>query len=56
VIVRIAYVYQRVQAKELEHEIYQIDDQIDIKITGIISAVVSAHVGLGGLGIYLAYE
>jgi DegV family protein with EDD domain len=56
VIVRIAYVDQSIQAKELEHEIFQIDDQIDIKITGVISAVVSAHVGLGGLGIYLAYE
>jgi DegV family protein with EDD domain len=56
VIVRIAYVDQSIQAKELEHEIYQIDDQIDIRITGVISPVVSAHVGLGGLGIYLAYE
>ncbi len=56
VIVRIAYVDQSIQAKELEHEIYRIDDSIDIKITGVISAVVSAHVGLGGLGIYLAYE
>jgi DegV family protein with EDD domain len=56
VIVRIAYVDQSIQAKELEHEIYRIDDSIDIKITGVISPVVSAHVGLGGLGIYLAYE
>lgn len=56
VIVRIAYVDQSIQAKELEHVIYQIDEQIDIKITGVISPVVSAHVGLGGLGIYLAYE
>lgn len=56
VIVRIAYVDQSIKAKELEHEIYRIDEKIDVKITGVISAVVSAHVGLGGLGIYLAYE
>lgn len=55
VIVRIAYVDRSTQAKELEHEIYQINNEIDIRITGVISAVVSAHVGLGGLGIYLAY-
>lgn len=56
VIVRIAYVDRSVEAKELEHEIYQLGDKISVKITGVISPVVSAHVGLGGLGVYLAYE
>ncbi|MCR3906177.1 MAG: DegV family protein [Tenericutes bacterium] len=56
VIVRIAYVDRSVQAKELEHEIYQLGENIDVKITGVISPVISAHVGLGGLGIYLANE
>lgn len=56
VIVRIAYVDQLEQAKQLEHDIYQLGDQVEVKITGHISAVVSAHVGLGGLGVYLAHE
>lgn len=56
VIVRIGYVDQSIGAKELEHEIYQANQDVDIKIVGMISPVVSAHVGLGGLGIYLAYE
>jgi len=56
VVVRIAYVDRATEAKELEQEIYQLGDNIHVKITGIISPVISAHVGLGGLGIYLAYE
>jgi len=56
VIVRIAYVDRSIEAKELEHDIYQLGDQVSVKITGVISPVVSAHVGLGGLGVYLAYE
>jgi DegV family protein with EDD domain len=56
VIVRIGYVDQSIGAKELEHEIFQANPDVDIKIVGVISPVVSAHVGLGGLGIYLAYE
>ncbi|PKK98886.1 MAG: DegV family protein [Tenericutes bacterium HGW-Tenericutes-2] len=52
-IVRIAYVDKSVEAKMLEHEIYQIGENVSVKITGIISPVVSAHVGPGGLGIYL---
>lgn len=56
VVVRIAYVDRSTEAKQLEHEIYQLGDKVHVKITGVISPVVSAHVGLGGLGIYLAYE
>lgn len=53
VIVRIAYVDTQVQAKELEHQIYQLGENVSVSITGVISPVISAHVGLGGLGIYL---
>ena len=56
VIVRIAFVDRSIEAKELEHNIYQLGDRISVKITGVISPVVSAHVGLGGLGVYLAYN
>ena len=56
VTVYIAYVDRSVEAKELEHAIYQLGDNITVKITGVISPVVSAHVGLGALGIYLTNE
>jgi fatty acid-binding protein DegV len=56
VCVYIAYVDRSLEAKELEHELYQLGEQIRVKITGVISPVVSAHVGLGGLGIYLSNE
>ncbi len=56
VIVRIAYVDRSTEAKLLEHEIAQLGEQISVKITGVISPVVSAHIGLGGLGVYLANE
>jgi len=56
VVVRIAYVDRATEAKELEHELFQLGDKVHVKLTGIISPVISAHVGLGGLGIYLSYE
>jgi fatty acid-binding protein DegV len=56
VVVRIAYVDRATEAKELEHELFQLGDKVHVKLTGIISPVISAHVGLGGLGIYLGYE
>lgn len=56
VIVRIAFVDRSIEAKELEGEIFQLGENVSVKITGVISPVVSAHVGLGGLGVYLAYE
>ena len=56
VVIRIAYVDRSTQAKQLEHELFQLGQHIKIKITGVISPVVSAHVGLGGLGIYLTNE
>lgn len=56
VIVRIAFVDHSVEAKELEHKIFQLGEQVNVMLTGIISPVISAHVGLGGLSVYLAYE
>lgn len=53
VVVRIAYVDTRSTAKELEHMIFQLGEKVSVSITGVISPVVSAHVGLGGLGVYL---
>jgi DegV family protein with EDD domain len=55
VIIRIGYVDTSVQAKELEHEIFQLGEGIDVALTGYISPVIAAHVGLGGLGVYLTY-
>ena len=52
-VVRIAYVDNSATAKELEHMIFQLGDDVSVSITGVISPVVSAHVGLGGLGVYL---
>jgi DegV family protein with EDD domain len=56
VVVRIAYVDRSTEAKILEHELFQFGENVTIKITGVISPVVSAHVGLGGLGIYITNE
>lgn len=56
VTVYIACVDRSIEAKELEHELVQLGEQVHTKLTGIISPVVSAHVGLGGLGIYLSNE
>lgn len=44
------------KAKELQHEIYQHSKDIPVRLAGLISPVISAHVGLGGLGIYLTNE
>jgi DegV family protein with EDD domain len=56
VVVRIAYVDRSTEAKILEHELFQLGNNVTVKITGVISPVVSAHVGLGGLGIYITNE
>lgn len=56
VTILINYVDVPDKAKELEHEIYQLSKDIPVRIVGLISPVVSAHVGLGGLGIYLTNE
>ena len=55
-IIRIAFVDKSVEAKELETELFQLGSKVDVKIVGVVSPVISAHVGLGGLGIYLGFE
>jgi DegV family protein with EDD domain len=52
----INYVDQSEKAKELQHEIYQLSKDVSVRLAGIVSPVISAHVGLGGLGIYLTNE
>jgi len=56
VIVYISYVDRSTEAKVLEHQIYQLGDNVSVSILGVISPVISAHIGLGGLGIYIATE
>jgi DegV family protein with EDD domain len=56
IIIRIAYVDRSVEAKELQHVMVSVAENLDVQIRGVISPVVSAHVGLGGLGIYLGVE
>jgi DegV family protein with EDD domain len=52
----INYVDQSEKAKELQHEIFQLSEDVEVRLAGIVSPVISAHVGLGGLGIYLTNE
>ncbi len=52
----IDYVDQSVSAKELHHAIYNLSDKVKVKLAGIVSPVISAHIGLGGLGVYLTYQ
>jgi len=54
VIVLISYVDRSTEAKVLEHEIYQLGEKVKVSITGVVSPVISAHIGLGGLSIYIA--
>ena len=56
VIVRIAYIDRTEYSEMLYQSIHALDGNIDVKVTGTISPVVAAHVGLGALGIYLAFE
>lgn len=57
VIVRITYVDNIDYANSMKEAINNLDNKnIDIKIMDILTPVVSAHVGLGGMGIYLTYE
>lgn len=56
VVVLISYVDRSTEAKVLEHEIYQLGENVSVSITGVVSPVISAHIGLGGLSIYIATE
>ena len=56
VVVLISYVDRSTEAKVLEHEIFQLGENVSVSITGVVSPVISAHIGLGGLSIYIATE
>ena len=56
VVVLISYVDRSTEAKVLEHDIYQLGEKVKVSITGVVSPVISAHIGLGGLSIYIATE
>lgn len=54
VVVRITYVDNKGYAENLERMIRDLNDSnLDLKITGQLNATVAAHIGLGGMGIYL---
>ena len=56
-IVRITYVDNVEYAQKMYDSITELNsDKIDIELRGIVSAVMSAHLGLGGLGVYLGFE
>jgi DegV family protein with EDD domain len=52
--IRVAYVDQKAMAERLINDLKEALPGISVKLSGIISPVISAHVGLGGLGVYLA--
>lgn len=57
VIVRITYVDNIEYAKSMEENILALkSDKIDVELRGNVSAVMAAHIGLGGMGIYLGYK
>ncbi|MFP4187192.1 MAG: DegV family protein, partial [Acholeplasmataceae bacterium] len=56
VVVRIAYVDRKTEAHELIEKVKELGDRVSVRLIGVISPVISAHVGLGGLGIYLANQ
>src|SRR5690554_3533814 len=53
VVVRITYVDNLGYAENLESMIKDLNGNVDLKITGQLNATVAAHIGLGGMGIYL---
>lgn len=53
VIVRITFVDNKDYAISLAENISELGENVDVKITNQLTAAISAHIGLGGLGIYL---
>ncbi len=51
--VRIEYIDEDEGALTLKERIEKLGRNIKVTITGVISPVISAHVGLGALGVYL---
>lgn len=43
-------------AKQLEEEIRNLGTNVRVRLIGLVSPVISAHIGLGGLGVYLTNE
>lgn len=57
VVVRITYVDNLAYAEEMEKSILDLNkDKIDVQVRGIVSTVMAAHIGLGGMGIYLGVK
>lgn len=55
IVVRITYVDNRGYADQIYEMFKELNNEkIDLKIGGTLSPVVAAHIGLGGMGIYLA--
>lgn len=51
--VLINYVDQKEGAETLLNQIKAIGKNVSVRLVGLVSPVISAHIGLGGLGIYL---
>jgi fatty acid-binding protein DegV len=56
VVVYINFVDDEERAKVVKEALLELGSRISIRIVGTVSPVVSAHVGLGTLGIYLVTE
>jgi DegV family protein with EDD domain len=56
VVVYINFVDDEERAKVVKEALLELGNRISIRIVGTVSPVVSAHVGLGTLGIYLVTE
>jgi DegV family protein with EDD domain len=56
VVVYINFVDDEERAKVVKESLLELGNRISIRIVGTVSPVVSAHVGLGTLGIYLVTE
>lgn len=54
--VYINYVNDIERAQSLKEKLSELGNEVKIQIVGLVSPVVSAHVGLGALGIYLVTE
>jgi fatty acid-binding protein DegV len=54
--VYINYVNDIERAQSLKEKLSELGKDVKIQIVGLVSPVVSAHVGLGALGIYLVTE
>jgi fatty acid-binding protein DegV len=56
IVVYINYVDDEERAKTVKEALLELGKRVSIRIVGTVSPVVSAHVGLGTLGIYIVTE